>query len=172
MPGNLPNKICYFWPPNYSVVPLTAPPKFYHSLSLSVDRLCGLVVRASAYRSRGPGFDFRRYQIFWEVVSLERGTLSLVSIPEELLERINWYWRSLLHNRHSYHPIRSVQIHLHILMKLTNTMTRCAFPPPLPCITYLSKQNEAFEVTLVSLFRLTIFCLYIFPRERFYPSVA
>jgi hypothetical protein len=33
------------------------------------------------------GFDSRRYQIFWEVVGLERGTLSLVSTIEELLER-------------------------------------------------------------------------------------
>jgi hypothetical protein len=31
------------------------------------------------------GFDSRRYQIFWEVVSLERGPLSLVSTVEELL---------------------------------------------------------------------------------------
>jgi hypothetical protein len=29
-----------------------------------VDRLCGLVVRVSSYRSRGPGFDSRPYQIF------------------------------------------------------------------------------------------------------------
>jgi len=28
------------------------------------DRLCGLVVRVSGYRYRGPGFDPRRYQIF------------------------------------------------------------------------------------------------------------
>jgi hypothetical protein len=33
------------------------------------------------------GFDFRRYQIFWELVGLERGPLSLVSTIEELLER-------------------------------------------------------------------------------------
>jgi hypothetical protein len=33
------------------------------------------------------GFDSRRYQIFWEVVSLERGPLSLVSTIEELLGR-------------------------------------------------------------------------------------
>jgi hypothetical protein len=33
------------------------------------------------------GFDSRRYQIFWEVGSLERGPLSLVSTAEELLER-------------------------------------------------------------------------------------
>jgi hypothetical protein len=32
-------------------------------------------------------FDFRSYQIFWEVVGLERGPLSLVSKIEELLER-------------------------------------------------------------------------------------
>jgi hypothetical protein len=43
--------------------------------------------RAPGYRSRGPGFDSRRYQIFCEVVvGLERGPLSLVSITEELLE--------------------------------------------------------------------------------------
>jgi hypothetical protein len=33
------------------------------------------------------GFDFRSYQIFWEVVGLERGPLSLVSTIEELLGR-------------------------------------------------------------------------------------
>jgi hypothetical protein len=33
------------------------------------------------------GFDFRQYQIFWEVVNLERGPLSLVSTTENLLER-------------------------------------------------------------------------------------
>jgi hypothetical protein len=33
------------------------------------------------------GFDSRRYQIFWQVVALERGPLSLVSTTEELLER-------------------------------------------------------------------------------------
>ena len=31
---------------------------------VSKDRLCGLVVRVSGYRYRGPGFDPRRYQIF------------------------------------------------------------------------------------------------------------
>ena len=31
---------------------------------VGVDRLCGLVVRVSGYRYRGPGFDPRRYQIF------------------------------------------------------------------------------------------------------------
>jgi hypothetical protein len=35
------------------------------------------------------GFDFRQYQIFWEVVGLERGPLSLVITIEELLE-----WKS------------------------------------------------------------------------------
>jgi hypothetical protein len=37
------------------------------------------------------GFDSRRYHIFWEVVGLERGPLSLVSTTEELLERKNNY---------------------------------------------------------------------------------
>jgi hypothetical protein len=40
-------------------------------------------------RSRGPGFDSRPYQIFWQVGGLERGPLSLVTTTEELLE-----WRS------------------------------------------------------------------------------
>jgi hypothetical protein len=47
------------------------------------------VVSVSFYRSWGRGFDSRRYQIFWEVVGLERGPLSLVSITKELLE-----WKS------------------------------------------------------------------------------
>jgi hypothetical protein len=53
---------------------------------LCFDRLCGLVVRVFGYRFRPPGFDFRRYQIFW-VVHLERGPLSLVRTIEELLGR-------------------------------------------------------------------------------------
>jgi hypothetical protein len=52
-----------------------------------IDRLCGLVVRVPGYRSIGPGFDYRRYQIFWGVVGLERGPLSLVSTIQELLGR-------------------------------------------------------------------------------------
>ena len=55
-------------------------------LTARVDRLCGLVVRVSDYRYRGPGFDSRRYQIFWVLVGLERGPLSLVRSTEELLE--------------------------------------------------------------------------------------
>jgi hypothetical protein len=42
---------------------------------------------SSGQSSRGPGFDSRGYQIFWGVMGLERGPLSLVSITEELLER-------------------------------------------------------------------------------------
>jgi hypothetical protein len=54
---------------------------------MSGDRLCGLVVRVPGYRSRGPGFDFQRYQIFWEIVGLAWGPPSLVSTIEELLGR-------------------------------------------------------------------------------------
>jgi hypothetical protein len=50
------------------------------------DRLCGLVVRVSGYRSRGPRFDSRPYHIFREVRGLERSPLSLVRTAEELLE--------------------------------------------------------------------------------------
>jgi hypothetical protein len=66
----------------------------------SQDRLCGLVARVPGCRPSGPGFDPRRYHIFWVVVCLERGPVSLVSINEELLEREssgcglgNWDWR-------------------------------------------------------------------------------
>jgi hypothetical protein len=45
------------------------------------------VVRVPGYRSRGPRFDPQHYQIFREVVDLERGSLSLVSTTEELLGR-------------------------------------------------------------------------------------
>jgi hypothetical protein len=45
------------------------------------------VVRVPGYRYRDPGFDSRRYQIFRDVVGLERGPLSLMRIIEELLER-------------------------------------------------------------------------------------
>jgi hypothetical protein len=45
------------------------------------------MVRVPGYISRGPGSYSRRYQIFWGVVNLERGPLSLVRIIEELLER-------------------------------------------------------------------------------------
>jgi hypothetical protein len=47
------------------------------------------VVRVPGNRSRGPSFDSRRYQIFWEVVGLERGPLSLVSTTEERLRSRN-----------------------------------------------------------------------------------
>jgi hypothetical protein len=45
---------------------------------------CGLVV-SSWLKIQRLGFDLWRYQIFWEVVGLERGPLSLVSTTEELL---------------------------------------------------------------------------------------
>jgi hypothetical protein len=47
---------------------------------------CGLVVRVPAYRSRGPGFDSCRHQIFLEVLGVERRLRSFVRINEKLLE--------------------------------------------------------------------------------------
>jgi hypothetical protein len=43
--------------------------------------------QSSWQQIQSSGFDSRRYQIFWEVVGLERGPLSLVYTNEELLER-------------------------------------------------------------------------------------
>jgi hypothetical protein len=57
----------------------------YTGLHLDLDHLCGLVVRIPGYRSRSPEFDSRRYQIFWVVLDLKRGQISLVSTIEELL---------------------------------------------------------------------------------------
>jgi hypothetical protein len=39
-------------------------PLFRELVVVVSDRLCGLVVRVSGYKSRGPGFDSRPYQIF------------------------------------------------------------------------------------------------------------
>jgi hypothetical protein len=43
--------------------------------------------QSSSLQFQRSGFDFRIYQIFLEVVGLERGPLSLVSTIEELLEK-------------------------------------------------------------------------------------
>jgi hypothetical protein len=69
------------------VVLFDASCRYFELIVVGNDRLCGLAVRVPGYKYRGPGFDSRRYQIFWEAVGLERGPLSLVRIIEELLER-------------------------------------------------------------------------------------
>jgi hypothetical protein len=86
MVNDLPVEVLYAW----------TPPKIFgkyvinfEKLIFQFDRLCGLVVRVPGYRSRGHGFDSRGYKIFWEVMGLERGPLSLVRVTEELLE-----WKS------------------------------------------------------------------------------
>jgi hypothetical protein len=67
----------------------------FHTICIKSGCCCWSVIwpppwssgQSSGYRSRGTGFDSWRYKIFWEVVGLERGPLSLVRITEELLER-------------------------------------------------------------------------------------
>jgi hypothetical protein len=62
---------------------------YYYHITITItstDRLCGLVVRVPGYKSRDPGFDSRGYNIFWEVVGLERSPLNLMRITGELLE--------------------------------------------------------------------------------------
>jgi len=63
---------------------------YFVNLYMFRDRLCGLVVRVSGYRYRGPGFDPRSYQIFWVLVGLERGPLSLVSLVRSIEELLEW----------------------------------------------------------------------------------
>jgi hypothetical protein len=62
---------------------------FFPELTVYLFRhaVCGLVVRVPGSRFWGPGFNSRRYQIFWEIVGLDRGPLNLVSTTEELLGR-------------------------------------------------------------------------------------
>ena len=76
--------VCWVISPQY--IDMLIESKNISSLLMCNDRLCGLVVRVSGYRYRGLGFDSRRCQIFWVVVGLERGPLSLVRSFEELLE--------------------------------------------------------------------------------------
>jgi hypothetical protein len=52
-----------------------------------MDSLWGSSGQSPWLQIQRSGFNSRHYQIFWEVVGLERGPLSLVSTIEELLER-------------------------------------------------------------------------------------
>jgi hypothetical protein len=58
---------------------------YFHTLYVSGDRLCGLVVRVLGYRSGGPGSIPGITKK--NVMGLERGPLSLMGTTEELLDR-------------------------------------------------------------------------------------
>jgi hypothetical protein len=79
----------FTWIPNFTSLHQICQKLFIVRSHNGADRLCGLVVRVYGCRYRGPGFDSRPYQIFWEIEGLERGPLSLVRTIEELLE-----WKS------------------------------------------------------------------------------
>jgi hypothetical protein len=77
-----------FGPPKFEVGPMHINQTSRYLVCCYMLRFCFYVhIRIPGYRSREPGFDSRRYQIFWEVVGLERGPLSLMRIIEELFER-------------------------------------------------------------------------------------
>jgi hypothetical protein len=72
------------------------PTKIIAVVAVTLDRLCGLVVRVSGNRSGGPGSipgttrfsgGEKKKKKRKTVVGLERGPLSLVSTTEELLDR-------------------------------------------------------------------------------------
>jgi hypothetical protein len=71
----------------YDHVIISIVPNEFVTIYIYNDHLCGLVVRMPGCKPRGPGFDFRHYQIFVVAVSLEWGPLSLVSMNEQLLQR-------------------------------------------------------------------------------------
>jgi hypothetical protein len=52
-----------------------------------LDRVCSVVVKISWLQIQRSGFGSRLYHILWEVLSLERCSLSLMSTIEELLGR-------------------------------------------------------------------------------------
>jgi hypothetical protein len=106
------------------------------------DRLCVLVVRVSGYRSRDPGFDSRRYQIFW-VVDLERGPLSLVSTIEELFGRNSS--GSSLGNR-EYHRGDPLRWPLDILYPKKSTLTSPTSGDCSVCIVLLRTKVTEFSL--------------------------
>ena len=59
--GSLNTKLVMYW---QNVCKVEAVIYIYIYIYIYIDRLCGLVVRVSGYKYRGPGFDSRRYQIF------------------------------------------------------------------------------------------------------------
>jgi hypothetical protein len=81
-------KYCFRTPPPTIVVSFTTTPTFSLCLSLSLYRSSLWSSGQSSWpQIHRSGFDSRRYQIFWQVVGLERGPLSLMSTTEELLDR-------------------------------------------------------------------------------------
>jgi hypothetical protein len=78
------NKMCLYILWSHSQVTRMT---FLSTISTNNNRLCGLAVRVPGYTSRGPVFDSLCYKTFREVVGLEWGPLSLMSITEEQLGR-------------------------------------------------------------------------------------
>jgi hypothetical protein len=117
-----------------------------------VEESGGLVGRVPGYRFRSPGFYSRRYQIFWEVVGLERSPLCFVSTTEELLERKSSsfglenqeYGRRGSASLTTRHPsIRRIW-HLNINNR-TRNLTACSIAPQqttLPCTSVFTNFHK------------------------------
>jgi hypothetical protein len=76
----------YMWYNEWCMFSSVRPPRLWTKATELVS-ICGLVVRVSGYRSRGPSSIPGATRFFWVVVGLERGPLGHVSTVEELLGR-------------------------------------------------------------------------------------
>jgi hypothetical protein len=114
------------------------------------DRLCGLVVTVPGYTSRGPGFDSRRYQIFWEVVTLERGPLSLIRITEELPE-----WKSSgSGSRKPRFTAVGIRCADHTTSSIRKALTSATSGGPMVGIFSLRTKSTEFSFSLVELYTI------------------
>jgi hypothetical protein len=110
---------------------------------MSADRLCGLVVRVPGCTPRGPGFDYRRYQIFSAAVGLERGPVSC----NRLSLGISWTSHVTGPSYRLQRAADSVR-HLNALELPEETLHAAAIPSPPPSPGLLLPCGRADELSV------------------------
>jgi hypothetical protein len=103
--------------------------------------------QSSRLQIQRSGFDSRRYQIFWEVVGLEWGPLSLVSTIEELLGR-NSSGSGLENREYSRgYPLHWPHYTLYLQKLALTSLTSCCHSVSIVCSRttelFLSIQNRS-----------------------------